>query len=100
MIDIYACKGEFARMVLDIALAFLNVPEDEEIYAVPPGLWLEMEWAAGRSDRFGGGCFEYSTGAGKEHKRGQSTWGCPWFPDLEWNARPQRRSFSRRAGCC
>merc|ERR1712086_552500 len=43
MIDIYACKQQLSRGVLDVVRAFLNVPEEEEIYCEPPEIWLEDE---------------------------------------------------------
>ena len=43
MIDILACKCGLARLTLDVKRAFLNVPEDEEIYVQPPREWLESQ---------------------------------------------------------
>jgi hypothetical protein len=49
MVDIYASKLNKSRMTLDIARAFLNVPEDEDVLVVPPTVWLRREAEQNRS---------------------------------------------------
>jgi hypothetical protein len=40
VVDILAAKLCLSRGVLDVRRAFLHVPEDEEIYCVPPEIWM------------------------------------------------------------